>query len=174
MEKKYHSVLGTEIHWPLIMQFPMCQTINLSQYFDLQKRPPKQILFKFNVIENIAVSLTIGDILLSPNRTLKSQMETYNGPTIEHWNLAFPAIKRFALTVTQTINSEAEKAINCTNYPNEKFSSFKECDEYFVLNELNTTYDGIMPFWATGDLEKVTQQRYKDMNMFCNTFQLFS
>ena len=138
----------------------MCQTIDLSQYFDLQRHLPKQILFKFNVIENIAVSLTIGDILLSPNRTLKSQMETYSGPTIEHWNLAFPAIKRFALTVTQTINSEAEKAINCTNYPNEKFSSFKECDEYFVLKELNSTYDGIMPFWATGDLEKVTQQRY--------------
>lgn len=86
-------------------------------------------------------------------------MENYNGPTIDHSNLASPVIKRYALTVTQTINSETEKAINCTNYPNDKFSSFDECDECFVLNELKNTYDRIMPFWATGNLEKVTQQR---------------
>lgn len=141
------------------MQFPMCQTVDLVQYFDLQRHPPKQILFKFNVFEDISVSLGIGDILLSPNRTLKSQMENYNGPTIDHSNLASPVIKRYALTVTQTINSETEKAINCTNYPNGKFSSFEECDECFVLNELKNTYDRIMPFWATGNLEKVTQQR---------------
>ena len=137
----------------------MCQTIDLAQYFDLQRNPPKQILFKFNVMKDKAVSLSIGDNKLSPNRTLKSQTETYSGPTIEHYNMAFPVIKRFALTLDQTINSMAEKDKNCTNYPNDKFSAFQECDEHFVLSKLNNTYDGIMPFWATGDIDKVTHKR---------------
>ena len=158
IENKGISVLGTDIYWPLIIQFPMCQTIDLAQYFDIQT-PPKQILFRFNVIEDNAVSLRIEDNILSPNRTLKSQVVTYSGPTIQHKNMASPMIKRFVLTLDQTINSMAEKDINCTNYPNENFSSFKECDEQFVLSKLNNTHDRIMPFWATGDIDKVTHQR---------------
>ena len=152
--------MGDEIKWPLIMQFPMCQTINLSQYFNLKQNTPKQIVFKFNVMKNMAVSLSIGDSNFSTNRTLKSQMETYSGPTIEHNNLAIPVIKRFSLRLTQTLDSEDQIDMNCTNYPNDKFSSFKECDENYVLNILNNTFDGIVPFWATRDLGKVTLHRY--------------
>lgn len=158
IENKGISILGEDIYWPLIIQFPMCQTIDLAHYIDLQI-PPKQILFRFNVIKDKAVSMSIGDKIFSANRTLKSQVVTYSGSTIEHNNMAIPKIKRFVLTLDQTINSIAEKDINCTNYPNDKFSSFKECDEHFVLSKLNNTCNGIMPFWATGDIDKVTHQR---------------
>ena len=159
MKKKYYRVRGKEISWSLRIQFPMCQTIDLSQYFDLKKNPPKQVIFKMNVIDNMAVSLSIVDRLLSLNRTLKSQVETYNGPPIQHNNMAAPEIKRFALTVTQTLNSEADRNINCTNYPNDQFSSFRDCDERFVLSDMRRNYDGIMPFWATRDFDQVTRYR---------------
>ena len=45
-----------------------------------------------------------------------------------------------------------ETGINCKNYLD---SSYRECDENFVYNEMKNY--GIMPFWAAKKLSEVTK-----------------
>ena len=44
------------------------------------------------------------------------------------------------------------------NYPNEKFKSYLECDEYFVYNYLKKKLN-VTPFWSAKDFTIVTKQR---------------
>ena len=58
------------------------------------------------------------------------------------------------------------------NYPNEKFKSYLECDEYFVYNYLKKKLN-VTPFWSAKDFTTVTKQRLKNSlfkSLFTNIF----
>lgn len=46
------------------------------------------------------------------------------------------------------------KAKLCRNYPTEEFESYGSCDRAFLQDECSKL--GVMPFWATDDMKKVT------------------
>ena len=65
----------------------------------------------------------------------------------------------YALTISQTIDLETDKGKNCKDYPNEFFSSYRECDENFVYNEVVKNYP-MMPFWAARNIDEISQIAY--------------
>ena len=67
-------------------------------------------------------------------------------------NLMEPKYVKIYLDMSQTIHLEMETGINCKNYLD---SSYRECDENFVYNEMKNY--GIMPFWAAKKLSEVTK-----------------
>ena len=74
--------------------------------------------------------------------------KTYIGEPIYHSSIH---------KISQTIDSELDKDKKCRNYPFKTWESYKDCDFEFVHE--NFLSMGIMPFWATKDLNTVTNLR---------------
>ena len=67
--------------------------------------------------------------------------------------------RTYAVTVSQIIDLETDKGKNCMDYPNTNYSSYRECDENFVYNEVEKNYN-IMPFWAAKNIDAITHIAY--------------
>ena len=62
----------------------------------------------------------------------------------------------YYLTLSQTIAIENDKGKACTNYPTQDFTSYRDCDEQFVYDEMKHTYN-LMPFWAAKKIDEITE-----------------
>ena len=63
----------------------------------------------------------------------------YSGPSILSNDLNIPIFQSVVLSLSQTINLEADLDKNCKNYPDEKFDSFKHCDDDFLRKQVYRT-----------------------------------
>ena len=153
-------VSGKSIRWSLMPQFPACQTLDLSHYFDMTSNAPVHIFFDLKQTKNLGITLEIGDTRKSVvKRKLRSNSFDYEGTVIEFEDIQTSMVKTYALTLSQTINLEADEGKHCKNYPNENFSSYRECDETFVYNEVVNNFN-IMPFWAAKSIDEITDNMY--------------
>lgn len=151
-------VSGNDIKWSLLPSgYPTCQTIDLTESFDLKMQTPMLIAFRFFPRKNLGVSLQIEDRKRSlMKRRLRSQGHDYDGPAVEIESLLSGLYKRFHLKITQTINLEIDSGIKCKNYPNKDFPSYRDCDENFVYKKIKA-YKAI-PFWAATTFKEVTNR----------------
>ena len=152
----FKDVNGTDIRWSLTPKFPACQTFEFDDYFPIQK--PLEIFLDFNPIENFAVDLYLEDKNFVSHRTLKSALLAYSGPKITLESLTELMGIRMMVNVIQTIAPELDTKKNCTNYPNGNFKSYQDCDRQYFYDKMKNTF-GLMPFWATDDLNEVTNMR---------------
>ena len=138
---------------PLI--FPNCQTLRINC-----SSPPDRIFFHFKNYHMFDdVTVLIEDRMKALRRRLsKSNSLDYFGPPIKTRRLS-PRIDRFILSFAQTIDLEEDPGSMCTKYPTKTFTSFHECDEGFVYNEMRQKYN-LMPFWAAKSLNEVTKLKY--------------
>ena len=58
---------------------------------------------------------------------------------------------------TWTVQAGEDESNACLDYPIENFQTFKDCDAHFVNKQMREA--GVMPFWATDNLEEVTAFR---------------
>ena len=87
-------------------------------------------------------------------RGLKAEIDSYDGKHIE-FDLENPMNRKYFISMKQNIHLEMESGINCKNYPYGDFSSYRDCDEDFVYNEMKNKHK-VMPFWAAKNLDEVT------------------
>ena len=125
---------GTEIRWSLTPKFPACQTVELDDYFP--NRIHKQSFIRFNKVENIAVDVHLEDRNFVLDRNIKSSLFGYSGPKINIENLYKVLDVNMAFNLFEHMDSSLDKTKNCTNYPTEKFKSYKECDKQFVYYKM--------------------------------------
>ena len=92
-------------------------------------------------------------------RGLKAESDSYEGVPIE-LGLERPINRKYFITMRQTIHLEMESRINCKNYPFGGFSSFRDCDEEFVYNEMKNKHK-LMPFWAAKSLDEAEVTKLK-------------
>ena len=118
---------------------------------------PKQIFISLNQIKNLGVELSILDKNIASRRSLKSDLLVYSGPTPAHSNLNHAAVKSYILKIIQTKNAAEDESNDCQDYPNEKYQTFSDCDAEFVHDQM--LGEGVMPFWATDNLDEVTSIR---------------
>lgn len=141
------------MNWSFLFSHPACKIIDISKQWNLRKNTPLFAWFRFKEIQNLGVSLKIVDRKKALiNRRLRSQSVEYTGYPLLFENLMEPKYVKIYLDMSQTIHLEMETGINCKNYLD---SSYRECDENFVYNEMKNY--GIMPFWAAKKLSEVTK-----------------
>ena len=129
----------------------------MEQYFPNLK--PLSLMFYFKKIKNVAVDMHLEDKnFVVKNRKLKSSLFSYSGPKITFEDLNEAKHIQMAFDIVQKLDSKFDKTNNCTNYPNEMFKSYEACDKKFVHEKMKQEF-GIMPFWATDDLNEVTNMR---------------
>ena len=87
--------------------------------------------------------------------SLKSNLLAYNGPSLAIKDPREREI-RAIVKMSQEIHSDKDEDARCTNYPNEHYEDYNECDETYVLDRIKLYYN-ITPVWATRDLDSVTK-----------------
>ena len=118
------------------------------------------IFFHLKKTKNLGITLEIGDKRTSVvKRKLIANSFDYGGTMIELEDLWSTKVITYALTLSQTINLEGDEGKHCKNYPNKNFSSYRECDEDFVYNEVVNNFN-IMPFWAAKSIDEITENMY--------------
>ena len=151
---------GKNITWSVIPQFPACQTMDLSRFFNLSRMAPSNVFFYFKKNLNLGIALEVGDKrkTLARRRLIQNSFE-YEGAKIGLESLYSSQTRTYAVTVSQIIDLETDKGKNCKDYPNKNFSSYQECDENFVYNEVEKNYN-MMPFWAAKNIDAITHIAY--------------
>ena len=151
-----HYIDGLNITWRLQPQYPNCQYLNISEYVD-SDFTPMFLEFHIGINSSVEVLLYIEDKRKVVDRTLESNMLAYVGPSLKIGNSDNSQEVRAIISLSQKINIKEDKNAKCTNYPNELYQNYKDCDQQFVsafMEKLNIT-----PFWATADLHAVTNKR---------------
>ena len=145
-----------DVPWPLIPQYPACQSVDLNDHFDFKKEVLSHVTFVMHKIPNLSFQVKIEDERKSlTRRTLKSETFDYDGIPLVIENLTSKMYYDINLALFETIHLESDSGQNCKNYPSEKFSHYRKCDMDFVYNEMKNKYK-IMPFWAAKTLDEVT------------------
>ena len=96
------------------------------------------------------------------NQSLVNERILYSpdsGPVLSLQSLEKPIYHSTIQSISQTLDTELDENKYCKNYPFKNFQSFKDCDLAFVKKQLEDTY-GIMPFWATENLDQSTKLRF--------------
>ena len=106
---------------------------------------------------DLEISVYIEDRGKVVGRTLESNMLAYNGPVLKIVNAADGQEVRAVMSLSQQILTDQDKNSECENYPNKKYQSYNDCDKEFVSGYMKKV--NITPFWATEDMELVTEQR---------------
>ena len=96
---------------------------------------------------------------LFTERHLKSTKLYTSGPNIVmDKNAPYRSYDSYILELRQNTFVE-----NCANYPNSEYDSYNNCDKNFTLRKLAYHYGpGLVPIWATNNLENVTTSYYVD------------
>ena len=81
----------------------------------------------------------------------------YNGPSLQVHNLSNPRVLSAILSLSQAIDLEEDPNKQCKNYPYKNFKTYKECDDFYMKQELKKYQ--LIPFWSTNNLSSVTQLR---------------
>ena len=147
---------GVDLVLSPVPSFPNCKTIDIQKLFQ-KWYMPKQIFISLNKIKNFGVDLYIIDRNVASRRSLKSEILAYSGPTLTHNNLKRTAKKKLMLKMAQIKDAAEDESNGCQDYPNEKYPTFSDCDAEFVHEQM--LGEGVMPFWATDDLDEVTAIR---------------
>ena len=71
--EKVTTVFSSDMSWGLAPEYPTCQTIDISKYFDFHKAAPRQIYFKFFRARYLGIELHIGDKGKALRRPLKER-----------------------------------------------------------------------------------------------------
>ena len=88
---------------------------------------------EFKDLTNYDVKILLKDRSLNSSRPLISTLFEESGEDIEGSQQSQETFKKtFAITLKRTILHEEDTNTNCTVYPNEKFSTYKDCDDAFI------------------------------------------
>ena len=162
-ERYYQVIMGTKISWSKFPIYPNCEALDLAGYIRTPNKTSiriEQIKFKIWGADQYAFFL----YPLDKNRALTKRMFvrnmlSYSGSIIGNQLKGFTKNMRVALRITQNKYEEEDKTNPCSEYPNEEFQSYRECDENFVYRALTTKHN-LLPFWATDNMSEVTDQRF--------------
>ena len=156
---EFIKVDGQSLNWTVIPQFTACQSVDISNYFDLTETVHPLLVFQFKKQQNLGITIEIEDKRKAlVRRSIKSNSFDYEGPQIELKDLSTPKIVYYQITLSQTIDLETDLGKRCKNYPNKNFSSYRECDENFVYNEVKKYK--LIPFWAAKKPGEITDIAY--------------
>ena len=87
-EYKYYH--GKNISWSALPQFPACQTVDLTHYFNLSRMTPSFVFFFVKKNPNLGIAIEVGDKRKAParRRLIRKSFE-YEGAKIKLENLYF-------------------------------------------------------------------------------------
>ena len=81
--------------------------------------------FKFLKTDNLGVSLMLEERNKAVSRSLYSNRLSYSGPPLDMKNLSQATFHSSVHRISQRLDSELDNNVNCVNYPNGDFQTFR-------------------------------------------------
>ena len=156
-----HMIKGNQIKWNQTPLYPDCQLLDLKDNLGYNfTETPHSIQFILPERPNTAFYVLVLEKEKAPKkRHLKRNFLAYTGPKIESLDLMKPKAVRVIIGLSQFKYLERKGAQNCQNYPSDEFKTFHDCDDNFIKEKMKSF--GLIPFWATDNMEEVTRRRFK-------------
>ena len=162
-DRHYQVIKGTKLTWSKFPIYPNCKAVDLAGLIHTPNKTSiriEQIKFKIRGMDEYAFFLYPLDKKRAlTKRMFVRNMLSYSGSIIGNQFKGFTKNMRIALRITQNKYPEEDKTNPCSEYPNEEFQSYRECDEKFVHRAMKTKYN-LTPFWATDNMSEVTDERF--------------
>ena len=114
--------------------------------------------FYFDHKFNYSAKIFIEDRMLALKRSNPLAKFSTHGPTIANADFEF---KGYVVEIEQEIFDEKDEDINCKDYPNDKFSTFSDCDQDYMHNWMEKILN---LFGRPG--AKMKQQRMQQINLW--------
>ena len=158
LTNKQPRIYGMDLVLSPVPNYPNCKIFDLHEHFSKNDIPsPRQVFFRLKKVANLGINIYLLDKNFATKRSLKSELLAYSGPTLTNPDLGnITKTERIILKITQTKDAEEDESNGCKDYPNQRFKTFSECDGHFVHEQMRG--EGLMPFWATDNLEEVTKR----------------
>ena len=156
--KTVYAIDGENMTWSLTQQYPSCQMLDMTEYFDFEEYTPLQIFIYLSKLDKIGVSVFFEETNKALSRRLKTNMLSYQGPTFQNNDLSNPIDLQGIVKISQNVDSEEEENKKCKNYPFNNSVNFKDCDEKYNVDQFSSIFQ-LMPFWVAKDLEEVSEAR---------------
>ena len=112
---------------------PNCKLVELNT-----TEVPKNIGIHLYKTENMSFHMNIVEKNMALARRHHNSY-AYNGPFLEIDNLHKASHAVIGLRVKQSHYSDQDIETNCVNYPSEKFDYYRDCDEKFTMEEMQTS-----------------------------------
>ena len=151
-----------------------CHTLDLTNNSEVEEKGLQMIWFEFQNLTKVS------------NISIELRMQGYNwASTAEGLYSSTEAIRlrprqhrKYAVQLTQRVFVESDTVRNCRNYPYGGFSSYKACDDHYLLQSLNILAPGLLPIWLSDDLDQVTTsmvrpQTLKGTLLNCSVFNTY-
>ena len=178
-EKNEQIIEGKTVTWSEYPMYPNCQALDLKKYIQQENKTTiriEQIKFKILTENKYAFFLYPLDRKRALTKRISvTNMLSYSGPVIGNQFKGFTKNIRVALRVSQSKYTEKDESNPCAEYPNEKFKSFRDCDEKFIYHNMKTKHN-LVPFWATENISEVSDNRMikeedvANLNRLLNSF----
>ena len=138
-----------------------------------------QISMTFQKCDNCGVAAVVEDKNMMCDREL-GFLSFYNfGDTIEKpWLGVLEDMslgwRTFIVKFDQEVFVEEDESKHCVIYPNKMHNSYNDCDKMFVKNTLQNYFgEEFTPFWATGNMSKVSTGNISDPFKTYNYVEVF-
>ena len=156
LTKSHKKLNGSALVLNTVPSYPNCKTLDIFDYFS-KALVPTQVFIDLKRADNLGVDLYLLDKKFASKRSVKSELSAYIGPRLTNPDLITSKEERLILKITQTKDAAEDESNGCQDYPIETFQTFKDCDAHFVNKQMRI--EGVMPFWATDNIEEVTVLR---------------
>ena len=119
-----------------------------------KKKSLKEVRFLFKNKTGYKIEIRVEDGNLDCDRIIGGHQLHYDGDKIK---LLSERMKHnFVVELKMNVFLEEDKSKKCRKYPNQDFSSYRECDNLYIKSTLAANYPGLVPIWATDDLATVS------------------
>ena len=127
-----------------------CYSLDVTSHTN---HPHSFVRFDFDHNPQYSANIFIEDRLLALKRSSPFSKFSTDGPTLSNTNFES---KDYVVEIEQEIFDEKDKNINCKNYPNEKFSSYSDCDQKYMESWMEKHIPNIKPIWASRSKNETT------------------
>ena len=141
-----------------------------------QQHEVKELGLGFNFYEGMTVEVLLRDTNMNCNRELKDHSFYSTGDSIKLTESQVSMA--YMVEISKTLFVKEDPSKRCTDYPTEKFETYKECDNLYMRGLLDKISPELVPIWLTEDINDVSSSLFDaqgdfgmDVKNFYNSYK---
>ena len=129
-----------------------CYSLDLSNV--TQEYEVKELFLYFQNLENKTVEVLLRDTNMDCSREVKDHSFYSIGDTIRLTESQ--VAMAYMVEMSKNVFVKEDPSKRCTDYPTDKFKSYKECDDQFMRKLLADVSPDLLPIWLTDNVENAS------------------
>jgi hypothetical protein len=128
-----------------------CYTLDFTNVADVKENGVLYIYFTNE--DGRSIDIIAEGSSLNCDRLVKAHRAYSDGDTIA---IETNHVVSYVVEMNKNVYVEEDPNINCRNYPNSDFASYRDCDDQYMREYVASHDPGLVPIWLADDMKKVT------------------